>query len=117
MAKIKVQEGQEIFVTNLGGWYSRPEPNLEKWIVVKANGTSFYANPEGVEDRSPYKFSQKDLTHSNGWGDDRKAYLTENEYWGMIERNKERKSLRMGLKIKIDKMSLTELRELDKQIS
>lgn len=112
MAKIKIVEGQEIFVTNLGGWYSKPKANLEKWIVVKANGTSFYANPEGVEDRSPYKFSQKDFLHRSGFADDYKAYITENEYWEMIERGKERVQLRKELKDTVDKMSLIELRKL-----
>ncbi|MEX0415467.1 hypothetical protein [Bacillus sp. C30] len=109
MAKIKIVEGQEIFVTNLGGWYSKPEPNLEKWIVIKANSTSFYANPEGVEDRTPYKFSQKDLIHRSGFADDYKAYLMENEYWEMIERGKEKAQLRKELKDTFDKFTYQKL--------
>lgn len=116
--KTKIQEGQEIFASNIGGWYSTPEPNLEKWIVVKANSSSFYAVPETDQDRTPYRFSQKDLTHTSRWGgDDYVVYLTEDEYWGMISRRKERKELRVKLKAKIDKMSLNGLRELDKHIS
>ncbi|MFD6511193.1 hypothetical protein [Bacillus sp. NPDC060175] len=57
MAKVKIVEGQEIFVTYLGGGHSKSEPNLKKWIVVKSNGTSFYAMPED-SDWSPRRFSQ-----------------------------------------------------------
>ncbi len=111
MAKTKIVEGQEIFVTHLGGWHSKSEPNLKKWIVVKANGTSFYAMPAD-SDWSPRRFSQKDFMYRTGWGENYKAYITENEYWGMVERGKEKFQLRKELKETVDKMSLIELRKL-----
>ncbi|MEG9325656.1 hypothetical protein V4C29_24065 [Bacillus cereus] len=112
MTKIKMEEGQEVYVSTSGGWVGKSEPNLRKFIVVRANKTSFYANPEGVEDKSPYRFNQKDLSHNTGWGYHYQAYRTEKEYWDMIERGKEKAQLRKELKDTVDKMSLIELRKL-----
>ncbi len=108
----KIEERQEVFVSSQNVWVGSEEPRLSKYIVVKANKSSFYAIPENFLGYKPTRFSQKTLAHKTGWGFRYQAYRSAKEYWDIIERGKEKVQLRKELEETIDKMSLVELRRL-----
>lgn len=116
MPKVKVEVGQEIFVCCTSSFYRLQKPNLKKWIVVKSNKTSFYANPEDCkEGKSPTRFSQRSLTGSDTFSE-YAVYPDEETYWSMIATLQEKKALKQELKEKIDIMDLKHLRKLKEMI-
>lgn len=104
----KIEVGQIVYVHVSNMFYSS-EPKLIEYIVSKVNTRSFYAHRKGSDYES--RFDKRKMTHES-LGDVYRAYLTEKEYWEMVERGKERVQLRKELKETVDKMSLIELRKL-----
>lgn len=117
MSKKKLIEvGQEIFVTNLGGFISTPKPNLTKWIVLKANKSSFYADPVGRESEHPARFNQKDMLYKTGWGQNFKAYRTEEEYWNLISLKEQYDELHQYCTRNMHKLGIGDLEKVKEMI-
>ncbi len=113
--KNKVTKGQEIIVSLIGNWHGKAETNLKKFIVIKANNTSFYAIPIGTQNK-PMRFSQADLTCRDSLGSRYQAYLDEAEYWTEVNNNDEEIKLKEELIEAINEMSLMELKAIRKKV-
>ncbi|MCU5431302.1 beta barrel domain-containing protein [Bacillus cereus group sp. MYBK163-2] len=108
----EIEVGQIVYV-HVSNMFYNSEPKLIEYIVSKVNTRSFYAHRKG----SDYKrrFDKRKMTHES-LGAIYRAYLTEKEYWDIVNRRKESAELRKELKEQIDSMSLEKLRELKEQI-
>ncbi len=104
----EIEVGQIVYV-HVSNMFYRSEPKLIEYIVSKVNTRSFYAHRKDSDYER--RFDKRKMTHES-LGDVYRAYLTEKEYWEMVERGKERVQLRKELKETVDKMSLIELRKL-----
>lgn len=112
----KVTRGQKISVSLIGNWHGKAETNLEKYMVIKANNTSFYAIPIGTQSKKTMRFSQADLTCRDSLGNRYQAYLDEAEYWTEVNNKDEEIKLKEELIKAINEMSLMELQAIRKKV-
>ncbi|QTR83177.1 hypothetical protein JC777_00900 [Bacillus cytotoxicus] len=109
----EIEVGQIVYVHVSNMFYSS-EPKLIEYIVSKVNTRSFYAHRKDSDYER--RFDKRKMTHES-LGEVYRAYLTEKEYWDMVDRRKESIELRKELKKQIDIMSLEKLHELKKHIN
>ncbi|ONG72214.1 hypothetical protein BKK44_10000 [Bacillus cereus] len=112
----KVTRGQKISVSLISNWHGKAETNLEKFMVIKANNTSFYAIPIGTQSKKAMRFSQVDLTCRDSLGNRYQAYLDEAEYWTEVNNKDEEIKLKEELIKAINEMSLMELQAIRKKV-
>jgi hypothetical protein len=103
-----IEVGQAVYV-HVSNMFYNSEPKLSEYIVTKVNTRSFYAHRKYSD--YEIRFDKRKMTHES-LGEVYRAYLTEKEYWDMVERGKEKVQLRKELQDTINKMSLIELRKL-----
>ncbi|MED2737069.1 hypothetical protein [Bacillus toyonensis] len=109
----QVEKGQTIFVskaTRLGS-----EPNLSEYFVRRVTATGFFAHKKGST--ISHRFSKKTMEHKNKMGEHYKAYLTENEYYEMIEVKIETEKLKSEIISGLDGLDIEVLREIKKLIT
>ena len=115
MGKIKV--GQIVYV-NSRCMFRETEPNLSEYEVTRVNGTSFYAFRKDSR-RGQFievRFNRKTMIHDGGMGFQNKAYLTENEYWDLVEVNKVKDELRRTIESSLNDLEVDKLREISELI-
>ncbi|HDR7669583.1 TPA: hypothetical protein QCX97_003469 [Bacillus wiedmannii] len=108
----EIEVGQIVYV-HVSNMFYRSEPKLMEYIVSKVNTRSFYAHRKDSDYER--RFDKRKMTHES-LGEIYRAYLTEKEYWDMVDRRKESVELRKKLKEQIDSMPLEKLRELKEQM-
>ncbi|WP_436863968.1 beta barrel domain-containing protein [Bacillus fungorum] len=109
----EIEAGQTIFVS-ANDFYDS-EPNLSEYIVTDVNTVSFYAHKKDVG-HVVRRFDKRKMKHKS-IGNVYTAYLAEKEYWDEVNRANETVKLKLELKIRINDMSLDELRSLKEIIS
>src|SRR4051794_37077256 len=101
-----IEVGKTVYV-QVSNMFYNSEPKLSEYIVTKVNTRSFYAHRKTSDFER--RFDKRKMTHES-LGEVYRAYLTEKEYWYMVERGKEKVRLRKELQDTINKMPLIELR-------
>lgn len=90
---MSVKVGQTIYVNIRNMFLPSNEPNLEEFVITKVNTKSFYARRKDSLGGYEYKFNKKTMT-ATSLGDIYTAYLDPNEYWKLVEIEKEKELLR-----------------------
>lgn len=109
----QVEKGQTIFVSKNSRLES--EPNLSEYVVRRVTSTGFYAHKKGST--LSHRFSKKTMEHKSRTGEHFKAYLTENEYYEIIEMKTETEKLKSEIINGIDGLDIEVLREIKKLLT
>ncbi|WP_310877050.1 beta barrel domain-containing protein [Priestia megaterium] len=113
----KIEVGQTVYVS-MNSMFRKTEPNLSEYEVVKVSSTSFYAFKKDSK-RSRYietRFNGKTMTHEDGMGFQKKAYLTEKEYWDLIEVKKVKEELKKTIEDSLNDLDVDKLRKISELI-
>lgn len=108
--KPAIEVGQIIYV-RLTLPFIKSAPKLHRYKVVRVNTRSIYAIEEGEEDGRVLRLDKKTMKSKSSFGT-YTAYLTEKEYWDMIELAKEKETLRREVAQAINSLSIEKLREI-----
>lgn len=103
-----IEVGQTVYV-NVSFLFVHSEPKLYPYIVTRVNTKSFYAKEDG--DKHEVRFDKKSMSSRSTFGVYR-AYLTEKEYWDMIELAKEKETLRREIVKAVNSLGIEKLREI-----
>ncbi|PLS19485.1 hypothetical protein CVD28_03450 [Bacillus sp. M6-12] len=114
MAKVHLEEGQIVYVTETGFYESKP--NLTEYRVTRVNGSSFYAYRADLESKHESRFDRKTMICKTGYGYTKTAFLTAQEYWDLVALRNEAKELRANIQEAVKIMDLKTLRKINELI-